>query len=118
MAHPQAAFYCLLPAVYLAVSLRRGHLPWGTGGLLIALLVVLNVLEAYIFSVTLKVMTSKRKKARASRRRQSDLRSAATADPAVLEGTVVLTAPSAPQVGVATTINGSTINAPLLSSSR
>lgn len=56
----QAAFYCLLPAVYLAVSLRRGHLPWGTGGLLIALLVVLNVLEAYIFSVTLKVMTDRK----------------------------------------------------------
>ena len=62
----QATFYLTLPAVYLGFSLSRGRMPWRSGALLITLLLVLNLLEAYIFSVTLKVMLAKRAKARAA----------------------------------------------------
>jgi len=63
----QTVFYLVVPSVYLAASIVRGHLPLApSGGVLLALLVVLNVLEAYIFSITLKVMRIKRKRAQAS----------------------------------------------------
>jgi len=63
----QAAFYLVLPATYLFATLSAGHLPLRpSGAVLAALLFVLNVLEAYIFSITLKVMRIKRRKARAA----------------------------------------------------
>lgn len=71
----QAAFYLVLPAVYVGVAMQRGSLG-AASGLLVGLLVVLNVLEAYIFSVTLKVMHAKRKKAKLTRHRREELRAA------------------------------------------
>lgn len=63
----QLAFYMVLPTVFLVLAAMRGHLRALNVALLGALLVVMNILEIYIFKVTFSVMKAKKKKARADR---------------------------------------------------
>jgi len=67
----QSVFYLAWPTAYVALALAAGRMGAPQGGLLSTLLVALNVLEAYIFSVTFKVMLAKRKKAQAAALRTS-----------------------------------------------
>ena len=57
----------VLPTVFLVLAAMRGHLRALNVALLGALLVVMNILEIYIFKVTFSVMKAKKKKARADR---------------------------------------------------
>lgn len=63
----QTAFYMVLPTAFLVLAAMRGHLRALSVALLGALLVVINILEIYIFKVTFVVMSAKKKKARADR---------------------------------------------------
>lgn len=63
----QLAFYMVLPTIFLVITTMRGHLRALNVVLLGTLLVVMNILEIYIFKVTFSVMKAKKKKARADR---------------------------------------------------